>query len=175
MPPETAAPFVQPNVSAFPGAEGAGKWAYGGRTGRVFEVTSLEDSGPGTLREAVEAEGPRTVVFRTGGVIHLEDRLTITHPYITIAGQTAPGGGIVIADRPFWINPYNVIVRHIRVRYGDSFEESPAIIVDDAFGGRPVSDIIVDHVSASWGRDENLSFYKMEDSNNDGYAPRPSA
>lgn len=171
VPPETAPAFVQANVPAFPGAEGAGKWTYGGRGGKVYAITSLADSGPGTLREAVEAEGPRTVVFRSGGVIHLESRLVITNPYITIAGQTAPGDGIVIAGRPFWINTYNVIVRHLRVRYGDSRSDGTALITDDAFGGRPVSDLIVDHVSASWGRDENLSLYKMEDANNDGTFP----
>lgn len=171
VPAETAPSFIQANVPAFPGAEGAGKWTYGGRGGRVYEVTSLADSGPGSLREAVEAKGPRTVVFRTGGIVHLQSRLVVTNPYLTIAGQTAPGGGIVIAGRPFWINTYNVIVRHIRVRYGDSRSDGTALITDDAFGGRPVSDLIVDHVSASWGRDENLSFYKMEDVNNDGHAP----
>ena len=171
VPPEQAPPFVPGDVPAFPGAGGAGKWTVGGRGSTVYEVTSLADSGPGTLREAIEAEGPRTVIFRTGGVIHLEDRLTITNPYITIAGQTAPGGGIVISDRPFWINTYNVIVRHIRVRMGLGRRDLPGLITDDAFGGRPVSDIIVDHVSASWGHDENLSFYKMEDVDNDGNAP----
>ncbi|MBN1309173.1 MAG: hypothetical protein JXA18_14715 [Chitinispirillaceae bacterium] len=169
LPPETVPPFKPGEVPAFPGAEGAGMWTVGGRGGRVYEVTSLEDSGPGTLREACEAEGARTIVFRTGGVIRLKERITITNPYITIAGQTAPGGGICISNNEFWINTHQVIVRHIRVRVGRAGVETP--ILYDGLGGRPVSDIIVDHVSCSWAHDENLSFYKMEDADNDGYAP----
>ena len=171
LPPETPAPFKPGEVPAFPGAEGAGKWTVGGRGGKVYEVTSLEDKGSGTFREACEAKGPRIVVFREGGIIHLKDRLTIKNPYITIAGQTAPGGGICIADRSFWINTHNVIVRYIRVRMGTGHANMPGVITDDAFGGRPVSDIIVDHISASWGHDENLSFYKMDDVNNDNIVP----
>src|SRR5436305_7438421 len=81
---------------AFPGAEGYGRFARGGRGGKVYEVTTLDDSGPGSLRSAVEAEGPRFVVFRVGGTIQLKDKLVIKNPYITIEGQSAPGDGICI-------------------------------------------------------------------------------
>jgi hypothetical protein len=167
--PETAPEATPGTVPAFPGAEGAGMWTVGGRGGKVYEVTTLEDGGPGSFREACEAEGPRIVAFRVGGVIRLKERIMINHPYITIAGQTAPGDGICIADKPVWINTYQVAIRYVRVRVGRAGVAAP--ITDDGLGGRPVSDIIVDHVSCSWAHDENLSLYKMEDVDNDGYAP----
>lgn len=87
-----------PAIPAFPGAEGAGAQTVGGRGGRVIEVTNLDNSGPGSLRAAVEATGPRTVIFRVSGTIRLHSPLKIKEPYITIAGQTAPGGGIALRD-----------------------------------------------------------------------------
>lgn len=141
-------------IPAFPGAEGAGAFTPGGRGGKVFEVTSLADSGPGSLREAVEAEGPRIVIFRVSGTITLKKPLTIPHPYITIAGQTAPGDGICIRGQTTEINTHDVVLRYLRFRRGNLKDRN------DALGGYPVGHIIVDHCSASWGLDENLSLYR---------------
>jgi hypothetical protein len=117
-----AAPEVRPRPLAFPSAEGYGRFALGGRGGRVIQVTNLANSGPGTLRAAVEAEGPRTVVFNVSGLITLESRLIIrkTNSNLTLAGQTAPGKGICI--RKFnlgMLGATNVIVRYLRVRPGN--------------------------------------------------------
>lgn len=140
------------SVVAFPGAEGAGRLARGGRGGAVLRVTSLDDSGPGSLRAAIEAEGPRTVVFDIGGTITLASPLRIREPRITVAGQTAPGGGITLRGQPLLISTDDVIVRYIRSRLGDDQAvQTDAITIDR--GGR----IILDHVSASWSVDETLS------------------
>jgi hypothetical protein len=143
-----------PKIPAFPGAEGAGAFTPGGRGGKAYAVTNLNDKGPGSLREAVEASGPRTVVFRVAGIIHLETPLSITHPFITIAGQTAPGDGVCIRNHTFEINTHDVVLRYLRFRRGN------LKVRDDALGGHPVKNVIVDHVSASWGLDENLSLYR---------------
>lgn len=137
---------------AFPGAEGAGRHAAGGRGGVVLRVTNLDDSGPGSLRAAVEAEGPRTVVFDIGGTIRLTAPLRIRRGQITIAGQTAPGGGVTLRDQPLIIAADDVVVRHLRSRLGDeSGVEADAVSIER---GRR---IILDHVSASWSVDETLS------------------
>ena len=148
--------FAQDQL-AFPTAEGYGKHTVGGRGGKVCEVTNLNDSGPGSLREAVEAEGPRTVVFRVSGTIILENTLSIRNPYITIAGQTAPGDGICLRKRPLTIDADEVIVRYLRVRYGDEMSNNA-----DAVTSRYKKNIIVDHVSASWGDDETMTLYHGE-------------
>ncbi len=103
-------------VPAFPGAEGFGAYAQGGRGGQVYHVTTLEDGGPGSLREAVEAEGPRIVVFDVSGTIRLKKALTINHPFITIAGQTAPGDGICLRDATLEVSADHVAVRFLRCR-----------------------------------------------------------
>ena len=139
---------------AFPSAEGYGKYTVGGRGGAVYEVTNLNDSGEGSLRAGVEASGPRTIVFRTSGTINLKSDMRIKQPYITIAGQTAPGDGITLRGYPLLIDADEVIVRYIRVRLGDeSGGES------DAVTSRFTNNLILDHVSASWSEDETMSIY----------------
>ena len=151
-------PVLPEGIPAFPGAWGGGMFATGGRGGQVIEVTSLEDSGPGSLREAVSVPGPRTIVFRVAGVIRLRSDLDIEHPDITIAGQSAPGDGICLADATLNINTHNVILRHIRVRLTKNRTTERIFI--DCIGGNPEGNVIVDHCSASWGTDESLSLYR---------------
>jgi hypothetical protein len=139
-------------TSAFPGAEGFGAHALGGRGGQVLFVTNLNDAGPGSLRAAVQAEGPRTVIFQVSGTIGLKSTLAIREPYITIAGQTAPGDGICLKNYALSIAADHVIVRYLRCRPGDNTESEPDAISIGA--GR---NIIVDHCSASWAVDETLS------------------
>jgi pectate lyase len=139
-------------LPAFPGAEGAGAFSRGGRGGRVIRVTTLEDSGEGSLRAAVEAKGPRTIVFDIGGNIRLKKPLVVKNGQVTIAGQTAPGGGITLRDRHIEIEADDVVVRYIRARLGDESR-----VESDAFTISSGRRIIVDHVSAGWSVDESLS------------------
>ena len=155
----------QANIPAFPGAEGGGMYTYGGRGGKVYTVTSLEDRGPGTLREACEKGGARIIVFNVSGIIRIKSPLIIRAPYITIAGQTAPGDGICIAGESVWIDTHDVIIRHMRFRRGETFVGRR----DDSIGGNPVGNIIIDHVSATWGLDENMSIYRHMYSPGAGY------
>ncbi len=146
----------QAEIPAFPGAEGGGAYSFGGRGGKVIVVTSLEDSGPGTFREACETGGARIVVFNVAGIIRLKTPVIIRAPYITIAGQTAPGDGVCIAGETIWANTHDVVVRHMRFRRGETYVGRR----DDSFGGNPVGNIMIDHCSTSWGLDENISFYR---------------
>lgn len=146
----------QAKIPVFPGAEGGGKYSFGGRGGRVIVVTSLEDRGPGTLREACETGGARIVVFNVAGRIKLKTPIIVMAPYMTLAGQTAPGDGIVVSGESFWVNTHDVVVRHMRFRRG----ETDVTRRDDSFGGNPVGNIMIDHCSNSWGLDENISFYR---------------
>lgn len=147
-------------VKAFPTAEGFGAVAQGGRGGRVLEVTNLNDSGPGSLRAALAAAGPRTVVFRTGGTIVLRSPIRITEPYLTVAGQTAPGGGIAIRNDPVNTGPplivetHDVILRFLRVRPGPS--DRPTCCLDGLQIGQGARAVIIDHGSFSWAVDEVL-------------------
>src|SRR6188508_2718866 len=147
-------------LPAFPGAEGAGAYATGGRSGEVYHVTTLADSGPGSLRTGVIGSTvPRTIVFDVGGTINLLSPMEIRAPNLTIAGQTAPGNGICITgDRVSLASangftPNNVVIRYMRFRNGSD----PINDADDSFSMNAGNTIMIDHVSASWGSDENLS------------------
>ncbi|MDP2259641.1 MAG: pectate lyase [Caulobacter sp.] len=147
-----ASPEPALQAVAFPGAEGFGRHATGGRRGAVLRVTTLADAGPGSLRAAIEAKGPRTIIFDVGGTITLASPLKISRPNITLAGQTAPGDGITLRGQPLIIAADDVIVRYIRVRLGDETG-----VQDDAIDITRGRRIILDHVSASWSVDETLS------------------
>lgn len=146
----------QSDMLAFPGAEGGGRFSFGGRGGKVYVVTNLNDDGPGSLRWACEQGGARIIVFNVAGIIRLQTPLIIRAPYITIAGQTAPGDGVCIAGESVWINTHDVIIRYMRFRRGETWVGRR----DDAIGGNPIGNIIIDHVSATWGLDENMSMYR---------------
>ncbi len=139
-------------IPAFPGAEGYGSHTPGGRGGEVVFVTNLNDSGPGSLREAVKSSHT-IIVFRVGGTIELESPLKIHHSYITIAGQTAPGGGICLKNYPLILsNVRDVVIRYLRLRHGDkSGYEGDALWVVRS------RNIVIDHCSTSWSIDETLS------------------
>jgi hypothetical protein len=146
----------QSEIPAFPGAEGGGKFSFGGRGGRVIVVTNLNDDGKGSFRWACEQGGARIIVFNVAGIIRIKSPVIIRAPYITIAGQTAPGDGVCIAGETVWINTHDVIIRYMRFRRGETWVGRR----DDAIGGNPVGNIMIDHVSASWGLDENMSMYR---------------
>lgn len=146
---------------AFPGAQGYGKYATGGRSGKVYIVTNLDDDGEGSFRKAATARGPRIIVFAISGTIHLLSPLTIKDD-ATIAGQTAPGDGICIADHPVGLGGNNIILRYLRFRLGDRYQNKGMVDGsghDDALGGSRRNNIIIDHCSISWSTDECLSVY----------------
>ena len=144
-------------LPAFPGAEGFGRYTTGGRGGAVYHVTSLADDGSeGTLRWALNKSGRRTIVFDISGTIHLTSALAVKNSHCTIAGQTAPGDGICIADYPFTITTNDVIVRYVRTRLGNKYV---AYHEGDGFGSMDQNDIIIDHCSISWSIDECCSVY----------------
>jgi hypothetical protein len=146
----------QSDIPVFPGAEGGGAHSFGGRGGKVYVVTSLADSGPGTLRWACEQGGARIIVFNVSGIIRIKSPLMIRAPYITIEGQSAPGMGVCVAGESVWINTHDVVIRYMRFRRG----ETNVGRRDDSLGGNPVGNILIDHCSTSWGLDENMSIYR---------------
>lgn len=152
-------------IKAFPEAEGWGAVSSGGRGGRVIKVTNLNASGPGSLAEACAAKGPRIVVFDVSGVIH--GNVHITQPYITIAGQTAPGAGItvegVISSYDYGV--HDIIIRHLRVRPRRGIGAGGDCIQLGGRGpdGSGTYNIILDHLSISWGNDEIIDLYHAHD------------
>ena len=156
IPPTTTA------LKAFPTAQGYGSETIGGRGGKVFEVTNLNDSGTGSLREAVEATVPRTIVFKVAGYITLKSNIYVKSPFITIAGQTAPGGGITIRGGELIVNTHDVIIRFLKIRSGK--RTIPKEPEGDSLSmlGRPEHPIynnIIDHCSLSWAVDENVQIW----------------
>lgn len=163
-PPQQPALKATP-VPAFPMAEGAGALTPGGRGGRVIEVTTLHDDGPGSLRAAVHAKGSRIVVFRVGGIIELKRPLHIQNPYITIAGQTAPGGGITLKGTDAGggkmiklRDVHDVVIRYVRIRSGAHGKPGRGQINIAIDSG--THDVMIDHTSLSWTLDENISIHR---------------
>ena len=152
---------------AFPGAEGFGRYATGGRGGEVRHVTNLNDSGTGSLRAALNGSAKKIIVFDVSGTIHLKSQLNITNN-TTIAGQSAPGDGICVADAPCQIKGNNIIVRYMRFRLGNKNVDLDLASDGrydgwDGFGGLDVNNIIIDHCSVSWSIDECLSMSGCRD------------
>jgi hypothetical protein len=151
-----------PEVRAFPGAEGFGSSTPGGRGGQVIEVTTLDADATGGLREALDATGPRIVVFRVGGTIQTNSVIRVREPFVTIAGQTAPGDGITIRGAALSISTHDVIVRGLRIRVGDdpngpAGDNRDGLAINNEF--EPPHDIIADHCSVSWAIDENIQLW----------------
>ncbi|WP_418501156.1 pectate lyase family protein [Flagellimonas sp.] len=166
---------ISTDLKAFPTAEGFGKKVTGGRGGKVYTVTNLNKSGPGSFVEALEASGPRIIVFAVGGTIELdyEDQVYVRNGDLTIAGQTAPAnsGGITIKGSIRFNYTDNIILRNIRFRLGDNgWKDSSGNIVGSkpsgiAYDGLEllnVSNMIIDHCSVSWSIDENFSVVDSE-------------
>jgi len=153
-------------IPAFPGAEGFGANTVGGRGGQIIKVTNLNNSGPGSFRTAVTTPGKRVVVFDVSGIINLKTDLTISTPYLTIAGQTSPGG-IQVSGRAVLINTHDVIIQHMRFRVGshegttqDDYDTLDSLKIignsEPAWWPNPAYNILIDHCSISWGVDEDF-------------------
>jgi hypothetical protein len=154
----------QTGLPVFPGAEGFGTRTPAGRGGEVIEVTTLDDSGPGSLRAAVTHPAPRTIVFRVGGIIELKSLLVVAHPFVTIAGQSAPGGGICLKNAGVVVATNDVLIQHLRIRPGREGTVRPEDNDALALLGRHgkvtgAHHVVVDHVSMSWSEDEVASVW----------------
>ena len=149
---------AQASLPAFPGALGWASRTPGGRGGQIIRVTNLNSEGPGSLRAAIEADGPRIVVFEVGGVIDLEmQTLAIEQPFLTIAGQTAPSPGITLIRGGIDIRTHDVVIRHLRIRPGASGQARRSGWEVDGISTVAARNVIVDHCSITWALDENLS------------------
>jgi hypothetical protein len=143
---------------AFPGAVGWAATTHGGRGGKIIRVTNLDADGPGSFKAAIEAKGPRIVVFEVGGVIDMKRKvLDIREPFVTIAGQTAPSPGITLIKTGLNIRTHDVVVRHIRIRTGADGQAKRSGWDPDTLGTVSAARVIVDHCTLSWGIDENMS------------------
>jgi len=154
-------------LPVFPGAMGFGTTTAAGRGGAILRVTNLNDAGAGSLRAALEATGPRTVIFEVGGMIDLSDDIYITSPYLTVAGQTAPSPGITLRYAGLQIQTHDVLVQHLRIRVGDlvtpsSLGQRDGIQIQNQ--NTPPYNVVIDHVSLSWNTDKNMStWYALHD------------
>lgn len=157
----TAQTVPNPNastVAAFPGAVGFAATTPGGRGGRIIRVTTLATDGPGSLKAAIEAKGPRTIVFEVGGVIDMGmDSWNITEPFLTIAGQTAPSPGITLIRGGIDVRTNDVIIRHLRIRSGADGRAKRSGWEPDALSTVAARNVIIDHCTMTWAPDENLS------------------
>jgi pectate lyase len=162
-------------VAAFPGAEGGGAQSVGGRGGKAYEVTNLNDSGAGSLRACVEASGPRTCVFRTGGHLTLHSQLYVSNPYLTIAGQTAPGDGIELSSKDpngtanftgdlIRIETHDVVIRYVKLRLGYIAGANFANTIVIQSGSQ--YNIVIDHCSVYWGMWDNITVYATNSGSN---------
>jgi hypothetical protein len=170
--PPVQAPFdshrdLRGSLAVFPGAEGFGTHTIAGRGGAVVRVTSLADSGPGPLGEAVAVPGPRVVVFEVGGVISLSTPILVREPFLTLAGQTAPDPGITLVGSGIVVSTHDVLIQHIRSRPGDRPDGADPeardgiSVVGDARGERAVYNVVIDRCSISWAIDEGASTWYM--------------
>ena len=146
-------PAAASELPAFPGAEGYGAGTPGGRGGKVLLVTNLNDSGPGSLRAACATAGPRIIVFRVSGMIDLAKAIQVTEPFVTIAGQSAPGEGICLRGNTFDVATHDAVVRFLRNRAGDQAGKE----LDAMNVGHGSRRVVMDHCSANWSVDECLS------------------
>jgi uncharacterized protein YjdB len=155
-PPPPPPPPSLGGLPVVPGIEGHGSTTPAGRGGIVLRVTNLDDAGPGSLRAALEASGPRVVIFEISGTILVTRDIVINNPYLTVAGQTAPSPGILVRGAAIRVNTHDVLLQHLRIRAGDD-PVGPSPSGRDALGvyGKDVYNVVIDHVSASWGIDEN--------------------
>lgn len=168
LPGDTIMPLPAPDstkvqeagLPVFPGASGFGIYTPAGRGGAIYRVTHLGDSGPGSLREALEASGPRTVLFEVGGIIDLNDRIEVENPFLTIAGQTAPGEGICLRGSLILLT-HDILIQHLTIRQWPGEDYTDCLGIGYG-GGYETNNIVVDHCSFSFGRDESVDIFTSE-------------